>query len=71
MRRLLITATVIAAFCGGVAAPAFAGDNTLLGTLGGAALGGFVGSQFGAGTGRLATTGAGVFVGGLMGHSIG
>jgi surface antigen len=60
-----------AVLCGVFAVPAFAGDNTLLGTLGGAALGGFVGSQFGAGTGRLATTGAGVFVGGLLGNSIG
>lgn len=37
----------------------------------GAALGGLLGSQFGSGTGQLATTGAGVLVGALVGSEIG
>ena len=45
--------------------------GALLGTLGGAALGGFLGSQIGSGTGQLAFTGAGVLVGGLVGNQIG
>lgn len=45
--------------------------GTLIGTLGGAALGGFLGSQFGSGTGQLAFTGAGVLVGGLVGNQVG
>ena len=45
--------------------------GALLGTLGGAALGGFLGSQFGSGSGKLALTGAGVLVGGLVGNQVG
>ncbi|MGE4351622.1 MAG: glycine zipper 2TM domain-containing protein [Bdellovibrionales bacterium] len=51
--------------------PARAGDNTLLATGMGAALGGFLGSHIGKGDGQLAATGAGVFLGGLWGNSIG
>lgn len=45
--------------------------GALLGTLGGAALGGFLGSQFGSGSGKLAFTSAGVLVGGLVGNQVG
>lgn len=55
----------------GLALPARAGDNTVLGTAAGAALGGWLGSTIGKGSGRLAATGAGVFLGGAMGNSIG
>lgn len=48
-----------------------AGDNTLLGTLGGAALGGFIGNQFGHGAGSAVGTGVSVFIGGLIGNSVG
>ena len=60
------------------AAPAAAQSNcsnwsggAIVGTLGGAALGGFLGSQIGGGTTQLAFTGAGVLVGGLVGNQIG
>src|SRR5437660_12923556 len=41
------------------------------GTLGGAALGGLAGSQFGRGSGKLAVTGLGVLIGGLLGSETG
>jgi surface antigen len=47
------------------------GEKQTIGTIGGAALGGLLGSQFGSGTGKLVATGAGVFIGGLIGSEIG
>jgi surface antigen len=47
------------------------GEKQTLGTLGGAALGGLLGSQFGSGSGQLVATGAGVFIGALIGSEIG
>jgi len=47
------------------------GPRETIGGLGGAALGGLLGSQFGSGSGKLAATGAGVLIGGLLGSSIG
>jgi surface antigen len=47
------------------------GPKQTVGTLGGAALGGLLGSQFGGGSGKLATTAAGVFIGALAGSEIG
>lgn len=47
------------------------GQKQTVGTLGGAALGGLLGSQFGGGTGKLVATGLGVFLGGLVGNQIG
>ena len=44
--------------------------GTLLGTLGGAALGGLLGSQIGKGRGKLVATGAGVFAGALLGNQV-
>ena len=47
------------------------GQKQTVGTLGGAALGGLLGSQFGGGTGKLVATGLGVFLGGLVGNEVG
>jgi surface antigen len=47
------------------------GQKQTVGTLGGAALGGLLGSQVGGGTGKLVATGLGVFVGGLLGSEVG
>ncbi len=47
------------------------GEKQTIGGLGGAALGGLLGSQFGDGTGQLIATGAGVLIGGLIGSEIG
>jgi surface antigen len=52
-----------------LASPAHADDDALLGTLGGAALGGFIGNQFGHGAGRMAATGLGAFTGAVIGNS--
>lgn len=48
-----------------------AGNKQLIGTGGGAILGGLAGSQIGGGSGRLWATGAGVLLGGLLGSEIG
>lgn len=47
------------------------GNKQLLGTGGGAVLGGLAGSQVGGGSGRLWATGAGVLLGALLGSEIG
>jgi len=47
------------------------GNKQALGTLGGAAAGGFAGSQFGSGKGKLVTTGLGVLLGAVFGGEIG
>lgn len=47
------------------------GQKQGFGTLGGAALGGWAGSQIGGGTGKLAATAAGTLFGALLGNSIG
>lgn len=47
------------------------GNKQLLGTGGGAVLGGLAGSQIGGGSGRLWATGAGVLLGALVGSEIG
>lgn len=47
------------------------GESEFLGTVMGAGLGGFLGSQVGHGAGRLAATGTGVFLGGWVGNSLG
>jgi surface antigen len=48
-----------------------AGQKETFGTLGGAALGGLLGAQFGSGTGKLAATAVGVFIGALAGSEVG
>jgi surface antigen len=68
---LILTGTL--AGCGGTTrerAPS-GSSSTALGTLGGAALGGLVGSQFGKGGGNVAATVAGVVLGGLAGRELG
>lgn len=47
------------------------GTKEGMGTLGGAALGGLLGSQIGKGSGNLAATGAGVLLGAWLGNEIG
>ena len=47
------------------------GTKQSVGGLTGAALGGLLGSQFGSGKGQLASTGAGVLIGALIGSEIG
>lgn len=47
------------------------GTKEGLGTLGGAAVGGLLGSNIGKGSGRLAATAAGVVLGGFLGSEIG
>ncbi len=47
------------------------GDKELIGTGGGAIIGGILGSQVGGGSGRLWATGAGVLLGALAGSEIG
>lgn len=42
-----------------------------MGTIGGAVVGGYLGSEVGGGTGRLWATGAGVLLGALVGSEIG
>lgn len=46
-------------------------DSETLGTLGGAAAGGLIGSQFGKGGGNVAATVGGVIAGGIIGNAIG
>lgn len=70
MKRLFVLTLLVNILALG-AGSACASDSTLLSTGMGAALGGFVGSQFGKGDGQLAATGAGVFLGGVMGNSVG
>jgi surface antigen len=66
--KTVAAAVLIALF---TAACQQAGPKESVGTLGGAALGGLLGSQFGSGKGQLAATGAGVFLGALIGNQIG
>ena len=53
------------------AATSDAGQKETIGTLLGAGLGGFAGSQIGSGTGKLVAVGAGVLLGGWLGREIG
>ena len=69
MRRIMIVAATAIALAG--AGCADTGPRETVGGLTGAALGGLLGAQFGSGSGRLATTGAGVLIGGLLGSEIG
>ena len=73
MRNRAVAASIVAVSLAlaGCAAGDRPGTKQTVGTLGGAALGGLLGSQFGGGTGKLAFTAAGVFLGGLLGNEIG
>ena len=66
--KTLVAVTVVALM---TAACVSSGPKQTVGTVGGAAVGGLIGSQIGSGTGRLIATGAGVFLGGLIGSEIG
>lgn len=68
-RKGIITVTLIMAFAAGCNPNA--GTKQTVGTLGGAAAGGLIGSQFGSGKGQLAMVGIGVLLGGLAGSEIG
>jgi surface antigen len=65
----IVAAIVIAAFAAGCGPNV--GTKQTVGTLGGAAAGGLIGSQFGSGKGKLAMVGIGVLLGGLAGSEIG
>ena len=67
----VLTAAVAAALTLGGCANDGAGGKEVGGTLAGAALGGFLGSQMGHGDGRLATTAIGTLLGAYLGNSIG
>ena len=66
----MLAAALVALFTAGCAQQGY-GTKQTVGGLGGAALGGLLGSQFGSGTGQLAFTAAGVVLGGLVGSEIG
>lgn len=70
MRRTIIAAAALLTGLS-LAAPAYAGDGEVAGTLIGAGVGGLIGNQFGHGGGRDAATVGGVIFGGLIGNSIG
>lgn len=69
MKLKSVTAVVIVTLF--TAACAGQGPKETVGGLGGAALGGLLGAQFGSGKGKLATTGAGVLIGALLGSQVG
>ena len=64
---------LLLAACGGAGRYGYSdyGPKETVGTLAGAALGGWAGSQIGHGKGRLAATAAGVVLGGLLGNQVG
>ena len=75
MRKLVISTLLSLSLLGtaGCADGGLGGMGTkqTVGTLGGAAAGGFAGSQFGGGSGKLAMTAGGVLLGALLGSQIG
>ncbi len=68
--KTVAAATLIALFAAACSNSPY-GEKQTVGTLGGAALGGLLGAQFGDGTGQLLATGAGVLIGGLIGSEVG
>lgn len=69
--KTLFSALIIISVAAGCAEYDRLGTKQTVGTLGGAALGGLLGAQFGSGTGQLAATGAGVLIGALAGSEVG
>ncbi len=65
---VLVATALIGSACSGIDR---AGQKETVGTLGGAALGGLLGAQFGSGTGKLAATAVGVLIGALAGGEVG
>ncbi len=68
--KYLIAAALLSTAVVAAPVPAKA-DSETLGTLGGAAAGGLIGSQFGKGGGNVAATVGGVIAGGIIGNAIG
>ena len=66
----MLAVILVALFTFGCAQQGY-GTKQTVGAVGGAALGGLLGSQFGSGTGQLAATAAGAVLGGLLGSEIG
>ena len=73
MRKLALTAAAVLSLglTGCANDGSGPGNKQVVGALGGAALGGFVGSQIGDGTGQLIATAAGTAIGALVGSEIG
>jgi surface antigen len=71
MKTRTVAAVALIAILAGACSNSPYGQKQTVGTLGGAALGGLLGAQFGDGTGQLVATGAGVLIGGLIGSEIG
>jgi surface antigen len=71
---MMMRRTTIAAFAAlslGLAACEGMNTGQTVGTLGGAAAGGLLGSQIGGGSGKLAATAAGTLIGALAGNKLG
>ena len=73
VRRTVVASVAGLALVGSLGACQNAGygPKETVGTLGGAALGGFLGAQVGSGEEQLAATAAGVVIGGLLGNYVG
>lgn len=73
MRNLktFISVVALSALLMGCSATANGGNKSLLGGLGGAALGGWLGSKVGGGNGKLAATAGGALLGLFVGSNIG
>jgi surface antigen len=70
-KRLPLRALAAGAMALALVGCANGGPNQTGGTIGGAAIGGLLGSQFGHGSDRLAMTALGTFAGAMIGSSIG
>jgi surface antigen len=69
--KALLVAMAIAALTAACSQNGQYGTKQTIGALGGAALGGWAGSNIGSGSGRLAATAAGALIGALVGSEIG
>src|SRR3954454_6792425 len=69
--RNIITATMLTALLLSGCATDNIGTKQGIGTLGGAAAGGLLGSQIGGGSGKLAATAAGTLLGAFLGNEVG
>lgn len=69
--KALLVAMSIAALTAACSQNGQYGTKQTIGALGGAALGGWAGSNIGSGSGRLAATAAGALIGALVGSEIG
>lgn len=69
--KIAATVAVVVALAGCESGGKGPGTKETFGTLGGAALGGLLGSQIGSGKGRLAATAVGVLLGAYAGNSLG